>query len=106
MKSPKIGLSTTTVFASLMAAKVFWILSKHRFILFIESLTHNGLHREADILLVGHGGLFQLMLPLLLTNFVDSVARLHGIGHTEYVLAEQRHNGLVCLQWGTFRFDR
>jgi hypothetical protein len=51
-------------------------------------------------LLIGHGGLFLLMLPLILTNIDHSFAISHGIKNAEYVLARQRQNGLICLQWG------
>lgn len=57
-------------------------------------------------MLVGHGGLFQLMLPLLLINVDVACAKSQGLGHTETILAEQGQNGLVCLQWGPVRFDK
>jgi broad specificity phosphatase PhoE len=76
-----------------------------RFVPFIEQLTGDGGSRGAHVLLVGHGGLFQLMLPLILTNVDVSFVKSHGIGHTEYVVAEQRSNGLTCLQWGAFKLD-
>ena len=78
---------------------------QNRFIPFIERLTIHGLEKEDQIVLVGHGGLFHLMLPLLLTNIDNSFVSAHGMGHTEYILAEQRPAGLVCLQWGPVRFD-
>lgn len=79
---------------------------RNRFIPFIEELTRDGSERDAHILLVGHGGLFQLMAPLLLTNVDISFARSHGVGHTDTILAEQGQNGLVCLQWGPVKFDK
>ena len=73
---------------------------RHRFIPFVEELTRNSLYKDAHILLIGHGGLFLLMLPLILTNIDHSFAISHGMGNAEYVLAEQSQSGLVCLQWG------
>ncbi len=73
---------------------------RERFISFIEDLTRNELYKDAHILLIGHGGLFLLMLPLILSNIDHSFAVLHGIGNAEYILAEQKENQLVCLQWG------
>ena len=70
---------------------------QNRFLPFIESLKHRD---ENHILLIGHGGLFQLMLPLILTNIEDDFVRSHGIGHTECVIAESRPDGFVCEQWG------
>jgi len=75
-----------------------------RFLPFIEALTDDGLHANHHILFVGHGGLFQLMLPLLLTNIDNGFVRSHGIKHTDCVIAEQQAGGLVCLQWGQFKF--
>jgi 2,3-bisphosphoglycerate-dependent phosphoglycerate mutase len=78
---------------------------RNRFVPFIEHLTRDGSNRHDHILLVGHGGLFHLMLPLILTNVDVSFVKSHGMGHTETVLAEQRPNGLTCLQWGAFKFE-
>jgi len=78
---------------------------RNRFVPFIEHLTQDGSNRHDHILLVGHGGLFHLMLPLILTNVEVSFVKSHGMGHTETVLAERRPNGLTCLQWGSFQFE-
>jgi len=51
-------------------------------------------------LLVGHGGLFHLMLPLILSNIDDDFVRDHHISHTECVVAELQADGFKCLQWG------
>jgi len=77
---------------------------KNRFLPFIEALTYDGLHANHHVLFVGHGGLFQLMLPLVLTNIDDVFVRSHGIKHTDCVIAKQHSAGLVCLQWGQFKF--
>ncbi len=74
---------------------------RKRFIPFIENLKRNDSYKDAHILLIGHGGLFLLMLPLILTNIDYSFAISHGIGNTEYILAEQQDNELICLQWGS-----
>jgi broad specificity phosphatase PhoE len=72
---------------------------QNRFLPFIKALTHDSLDANRHILFVGHGGLFQLMLPLLLTNIDDDFVRSHGINHTDCIIAEQQPAGLVCLQW-------
>jgi len=74
---------------------------QHRFLPFIESLKHR---EDKHILLIGHGGLFHLMLPLILNNIDDDFVRSHGIGHTECVIAELRQGGFKCLQWGEIKF--
>lgn len=74
---------------------------QNRFVPFIESLKRND---DEDILLVGHGGLFHLMLPLVLSNIDNDFVNAHEIGHTECVIAELRADGFVCLQWGDVQF--
>jgi broad specificity phosphatase PhoE len=76
-----------------------------RFIPFIESFTQNGLPQEDHILFVSHGGLLQLMLPEILTNIDHAFIRSHGIRHTQCIIAEQQSATLVCLQWGSVKFD-
>jgi probable phosphoglycerate mutase len=78
---------------------------RNRFLPFVERLTSDGSPWGGHVLLVGHGGLFHLMLPLILTNIADSFVRSHSLGHTDVVLAEQRPDGLTCLQWGSAKFD-
>ena len=77
---------------------------QYRFLPLIKSLTDDGLHTNHHVLIVGHGGLFQLMLPLVLTNIDNGFVRSHGIRHTDCVIAEQQVGGLVCRQWGQFKF--
>ncbi len=72
---------------------------RNRFVPFIESLIHQSSHTDGHILLLGHGGLFLLMLPVILMNIDHAFAISHGIGNAEHVLAEQGQNGLVCKQW-------
>lgn len=74
----------------------------NRFLPFIESLKQR---RDDNILLIGHGGLFLLMLPLILTNMDHEFGASHGIDHTECIVAELGSNGFACRQWGDVQFD-
>jgi broad specificity phosphatase PhoE len=74
---------------------------QNRFLPFIESLKHAD---NEHILLIGHGGLFQLMLPLVLRDIDHDFVRSHGLDHTECVIAEQLSDGFVCRQWGDVSF--
>ena len=74
---------------------------QERFLPFVASLKQD---LDDHILLIGHGGLFHLMLPLLLTNVDDDFVRSHGLGHTECVVAELRSDEWVCIQWGDVHF--
>jgi hypothetical protein len=40
----------------------------------------------------------------VLTNVDDLFVRSHEIKHTDCIIAEQQPGGLVCLQWGQFKF--
>jgi probable phosphoglycerate mutase len=73
---------------------------RDRFVPFVENLVQASSREEKNILLVGHGGLFLLMLPVVLKNIDHSFATAHGLDNTEYVLARQEPGGLICLQWG------
>ena len=74
---------------------------QERFLPFVASLKQD---LDDHILLIGHGGLFHLMLPLMLTNVDDDFVRSHGLGHTECVVAELRSDEWVCIQWGDVHF--
>jgi broad specificity phosphatase PhoE len=74
---------------------------QNRFVPFIESLKRND---DEDILLVGHGGLFHLMLPLVLTNINSDFVKAHDIDHTEFIVAELQVDGFKCVQWGDMQF--
>lgn len=71
---------------------------QNRFLPFIETLKQSA--EEEQVLLVGHGGLFGLVLPLVLTNIDEDFIRTHPIGHAECIVAELRGAELHCVQWG------
>ena len=70
-----------------------------RFLPFITALIQEYCHTKSNLLLVGHGGLFQSVLPLICTNVdFDHVLELPG-SNTGIFLTELRPNGLLCLEW-------
>ena len=69
-----------------------------RFIPFIERLTQK--FSSENIILVGHGGLFGSMLPLILTNLAFASIEEIQIHHTMPIIVEERTDGLFCIQWG------
>ena len=74
---------------------------QNRFLPFIESLKQS---MSEHTLLIGHSGLFQLMLPLVLTNIDHDFVSSHGMGHTECVIAKLQTDSFTCLQWGDVKF--
>ena len=73
-----------------------------RFMPFIESFKYEG---DDHILFIGHGGLFHLMLPLVLTNIDNDFVSSHGMDYTDGVVAELRSGRWVCLQWGDLQCE-
>ena len=72
---------------------------QRRFLPLIEGLVQEYGPTQNNILLVGHGGLFQCMLPLLFINVAfEQVLELPG-GNTGIILAELTPAGLLCLDW-------
>jgi broad specificity phosphatase PhoE len=69
-----------------------------RFIPFIESLCQD--FSSQELLLVGHGGLFGAMLPLITTNLAFSSIEEIQIHNAMPIIIETRANGLFCSQWG------
>jgi len=71
-----------------------------RFVPFIEGLIQEYGSGEAHLVCVAHGGIYWMMLPLVLGN-VD-LALIHqqgGFGHTDRITAELTPGGLVCTTW-------
>jgi broad specificity phosphatase PhoE len=70
-----------------------------RFTPFIDGLLKERENSPKTIFLVGHGGLFSAMLPIIFKNVDFAFAREHYFPNTGYVLAEKRPDGLNCLSW-------
>jgi broad specificity phosphatase PhoE len=74
-----------------------------RFLPFVQGLVERHRHAAESILLVTHGGLCQLMLPLLCANLDPAFVAAHGMGHTTPVIVEPQGDELVCVDWGGVR---
>jgi broad specificity phosphatase PhoE len=72
---------------------------KQRFIPFIQELLHQADQTEEKILLIGHGGLYACMLPLILQNVSFAVAATYPFPNTTYVLAASQNTDLIGLEW-------
>lgn len=70
-----------------------------RFVPFLEGVVQKHTGSDANILLVGHGGLFHAILPVVLTNVGHAFAYQHILGNTGLVVAEPRDRILYCLEW-------
>ena len=72
---------------------------RNRFLPFIEELIQKHGSTQNNLLLVGHGGLFQCMLPLIFTNVESEHVMELPVGNTGIILAERTPTGLLCLEW-------
>jgi 2,3-bisphosphoglycerate-dependent phosphoglycerate mutase len=70
-----------------------------RFVPFMDRLitAHGGTNH--NILLITHGSLLYLMLPLVLTNIDFASVREYPMPNAGVIIAEKQANGLVCLEW-------
>lgn len=78
---------------------------RDRFVPFIERFTYDASYAGKNILLVGHGGTFRMMLPLIFTNVDTALVEAHPLNHTTCIIAEHRATGFQCLQWGDITFS-
>lgn len=69
---------------------------QRRFVPFVRSLGETEGQGSAYIL-VGHGGLYLSVLPVLLVNV--NPGTMLGFPNAAFVLAETQPEGLVCLEW-------
>jgi probable phosphoglycerate mutase len=70
-----------------------------RFVPFVERLVEQYGDSPTGFGLIGHGGLYRCMLPLVLENIEHDFALKHSIGHTGLVVAEQQGGRLICTAW-------
>jgi probable phosphoglycerate mutase len=73
---------------------------RQRFLPFIETLIQEHRSLSGGIVLVGHGGTYRCMLPLILDNVDFQFAIDHLMSNTAAVVAEARPDGVTCLAWG------
>ena len=78
---------------------------RSRFVPFIEGLVQEYASTPGAIILLGHGGTYWCMLPLVLSNVDYQFIADHGFDHTTPIIAEPRPGGLVCLAWGNTKLE-
>jgi broad specificity phosphatase PhoE len=73
---------------------------RDRFVPFIDGLIQQYQDTEARLLCVGHGGLYWMMLPLVLRNIdTEFLYQLQGFPYTAMIVSELTPEGLVCVEW-------
>jgi broad specificity phosphatase PhoE len=73
---------------------------KNRFVPFINRLIQEYRDSQANLLCIGHGGLYWIMLPLVLTNIdTEFILKNQSFQYASLIVSELRPQGLVCLEW-------
>lgn len=54
---------------------------------------------SGSFILVGHGGLFRVMLPRVLVNISYSFSHANVLGHGSYATAAFSNQALRCIEW-------
>ncbi len=72
---------------------------RRRLFTFIEALRISYAGHMANVLLVGHGGLFMSGLPLLLENLSYEYVTAHLLRYCDVAVAEWRGSGWTCIEW-------
>ena len=79
---------------------------RSRFVSLIDDLIRQYQDTGANLLCVGHGGLYWMMLPLVLRN-VDTgfISKRHGFGYGTLIVSEWSSEGLFCSEWNGVGID-
>ncbi len=73
---------------------------QERFVPFITGLIQHHRDTQVNLLCIGHGGLYWVMLPQVLKNIdTEFIASHPSFGYATVVISELRTEGLVCLEW-------
>ena len=71
-----------------------------RFEPFIQGLAARHADTDAELVCVSHGGIYSVMLTVVLKDVNrDVIARHGGFGYTSCVVAEMRPEGLFAVEW-------
>ncbi len=75
---------------------------RNRFVPFIHTLLSGAKAAPGTaMVLVSHGGLLALMLPLVVANLSRDFIRAQGLPHASPVVVEDRPGGLVGREWSS-----
>lgn len=72
---------------------------RERFVPFIDALVSHRHSTDESLVLVGHGGLYVAMLPLVLRNISFDFTVHAPFPNAAYVLGATRPDGLYCVEW-------
>lgn len=73
-----------------------------RFEPFVDGLIKRYGDTETNIACVAHGGVYRMMLPVVLKNVNTELIARFGFEYTACIVAEWRSTGLVCVEWNGY----
>ncbi len=73
---------------------------ERRFLPFIRRLVQDHGASSGSIALVGHGGTYRCVLPLLFQNVTFDFVQQHGLDECDIVVGRSGPDGMLCLSWG------
>ncbi|MEZ4619834.1 MAG: histidine phosphatase family protein [Caldilineaceae bacterium] len=76
-----------------------------RFLPFISDLLAQEGRAPGDILLITHGALLHLMLPLVLANIDRAFTKQHPLANCDLVIVLAQNGQLVCSHWGAIQLS-
>jgi probable phosphoglycerate mutase len=72
---------------------------RDRFVPFVEGLVDQHGATDAGVLCVSHGGLYWMMLPMVLENVDHALISRLGFDYVAWIVSELRPGGLFCVEW-------
>ena len=78
---------------------------RRRFEPFIEGLVRDCGNAPVNVGCVGHGGLYWMMLPLVLKNVDAEIISRYGFDYAACIVAEWRSTSLFCVEWNGHAID-
>ena len=70
-----------------------------RFEPFVENLVKQYGNTGTELVCVSHGGMYWMMLPVVLKNVDKELIAQRGLAYTTCIVAELRSDGLYCVEW-------
>jgi broad specificity phosphatase PhoE len=72
---------------------------RRRFVQFIDELLANYAGTPVEILCISHGGIYTMMLPLVMQNVDHEMITKYDFSYTSCIIAEYKKEGSVCVEW-------
>jgi broad specificity phosphatase PhoE len=77
-----------------------------RFEPFIEGLVERDRGTKTEMVCVSHGGVYWMMLPVVLKNVDTALISRYGFDYTACIVAEWHPTGLFCVEWNGHVIDK